>query len=44
MCIRDRTYVLYDEQYGGYKHIKKDDLPNKNDENIEQEVVNLVTK
>ena len=38
------TYVLYDEQYGGYKHIKKDDLPNKNDENIEQEVVNLVTK
>ena len=48
VCVKKNddleTYVLYDEQYGGYKHIKKDDLPNKNDENIEQEVVNLVTK
>ena len=48
VCVRKNdgleTYVLYDEQFGGYEHIKKANLPNKNDENVDQEVVNLVTK
>lgn len=47
MCQKNdglETYVLYDEQFGGYEHIKKANLPNKNDENVDQEVVNLVTK